>query len=233
MKLSEVVPWGRSRREYEAMFALAPCDVPKRLLGCGDGPASFNAEWTAAGGSVISIDPIYEFDGPSIARRFEESAPTIIFQASANAGSYVWRFHASPAELLESRRQSLQKFLADYDAGCQAGRYLNAALPALSFAARSFDLALCSHLLFLYSDLLDESFHVASVLELCRVAAEVRIFPLLTLQGQPSPHLTATLRAITGAGWNSEILLVPYEFQRGGNQMLKLTAPDALRPSGP
>ena len=41
----------------------------------------------------------------------------------------------------------------------------------------SFDLALCSHLLFLYTDHLDAAFHIAAVQELLRVAGEVRIFP--------------------------------------------------------
>lgn len=46
---------------------------------------------------------------------------------------------------------------------------------------RSFDLAVCSHLLFLYSEHLSEDFHVESIKELCRVAGEARIFPLLEL----------------------------------------------------
>ena len=49
MKLEQVVPWGRSLAEYRAMFALSEADLQRRILGCGDGPASFNAEMTAAG----------------------------------------------------------------------------------------------------------------------------------------------------------------------------------------
>src|SRR5260370_30292561 len=49
VRLHEVVPWGRSLDEYRAMFALSEGDLQGRLLGCGDGPASFNAELTALG----------------------------------------------------------------------------------------------------------------------------------------------------------------------------------------
>jgi hypothetical protein len=49
VQLHEVVPWGRSLDEYRAMFALAEGDLQGRLLGCGDGPASFNAELTELG----------------------------------------------------------------------------------------------------------------------------------------------------------------------------------------
>ncbi|ENO8571916.1 SAM-dependent methyltransferase, partial [Vibrio parahaemolyticus] len=46
MKLEDVVPWGRTLKEYELMFNILEEDKEKRILGCGDGPASFNAELT-------------------------------------------------------------------------------------------------------------------------------------------------------------------------------------------
>ena len=54
---------------------------------------------------------------------------------------------------------------------------------ALPFADGEFDLALSSHLLFLYSAQLGKDFHLQSMFELCRVAREVRVFPLLALNG--------------------------------------------------
>ena len=44
--LDQVVPWGRSFDEYRAMFAMTDMDLTGRILGCGDGPASFNREAT-------------------------------------------------------------------------------------------------------------------------------------------------------------------------------------------
>ncbi len=44
--LDHVVPWGRSFEEYRAMFAIDDRDLDGGILGCGDGPASFNAEAT-------------------------------------------------------------------------------------------------------------------------------------------------------------------------------------------
>jgi len=49
MKLTEVVPWGRTFAEYQLMFGLSQADLEAQILGCGDGPASFNAEMTALG----------------------------------------------------------------------------------------------------------------------------------------------------------------------------------------
>jgi hypothetical protein len=56
--LDAVVPWGRSFDEYRRMFAMSEADVHSRILGCADGPASFNAEATRRGLRVISCDPL-------------------------------------------------------------------------------------------------------------------------------------------------------------------------------
>ena len=59
-RYENVVPWGRSYEEYLRMFDLRPDDLKGRILGCADGPASFNSELTRRGGRVISADPLYE-----------------------------------------------------------------------------------------------------------------------------------------------------------------------------
>jgi len=61
------------------------------------------------------------------------------------------------------------------------------------------------------------------VLELCRVAREVRIFPLLATNLEYSPHLAPVRSAVAEAGWESEIVPVEYGLQRGGNEMLRLS----------
>lgn len=58
LTLDHFVPWGRSFWEYKAMFALTEADLAGRMLGCGDGPAGFNAEATRCGLTVVSCDPL-------------------------------------------------------------------------------------------------------------------------------------------------------------------------------
>ncbi|WP_199736669.1 class I SAM-dependent methyltransferase [Fibrisoma montanum] len=113
-------------------------------------------------------------------------------------------------------------FLDDYDTGMAEGRYQYQQLPTLSFADQSFDLALVSHLLDLYSAHLSEDIHLQSIRELLRVAREVRIFPLLTLTGELSPYVAKVEKQFTDWGYESERLMVPYEFQKGSNQMLRI-----------
>jgi SAM-dependent methyltransferase len=225
VELDQIIPWGRSRHEYELMFSLTPDDLRGRILGCGDGPASFNAEMTEAGYPVVSVDPCYAYPGSEIAGRFEANLETVIKQVCASFDKWNWDYHRNPDGLLANRRNALDKFLADYEAGRRAGRYQVASLPKLPFSDGCFDLALCSHLLFLYSDQLSEEFHVQSVRELCRVAREVRIFPLLALSHQISPHIAAVRARVAQAGWASEIVRVNYEFQKGGDKMLRILRP--------
>ena len=69
--LDHVVPWGRSFDEYRAMFGLSEADLDLRVLGCGDGPASFNAVATRRGATVVSCDPIYRWSAAEIQSRIE------------------------------------------------------------------------------------------------------------------------------------------------------------------
>jgi hypothetical protein len=222
MKLSEVIPWGRSFEEYRLMFGLSERNLPGRILGCGDGPASFNSEATAKGFSVTSCDPIYAFSTEEIRRRVKDCYEDVISQVRLNQEGFLWEYFRDPDHLGQARLTAMRAFISDFETGKAEGRYVTASLPSLPFKDRQFDLALCSHLLFLYSNELSLEFHLASIEELLRVAAEVRVFPLLTLKRRPSPHIEPLLSHLAENGWQTEICSVSYEFQRGGNRMLQI-----------
>jgi hypothetical protein len=204
------------------MFDLDADLLSGRILGCADGPASFNAEMTALGRSVVSCDPIYQFPTSGIRERVEATYPLILEQVRQSQDDYVWDVIPSPEVLGEIRLAAMERFLADYEDGLVNGRYLPISLPNLPFDSDSFDLALCSHFLFLYSEQLDTDFHSAAVLELLRVAKEVRIFPLLDLNCELSAHVQPVCDALAKLGHDVQITAVPYEFQRGGNQMMRI-----------
>ena len=222
MKFSEVIPWGRSFDEYRLMFGLSESDLAGRILGCGDGPASFNSEATTKGLSVTSCDPIYTFSTEEIRRRVEDCYEDVISQVRLNPEGFVWDYFHDPDHLGQARLTAMRAFLSDFETGKCEDRYVTASLPSLPFMDGQFDLALCSHLLFLYSDKLSLEFHRASIEELLRVAAEVRIFPLVTLELKPSPHIEPMMTYLAEKGWRTEICSVAYEFLRGGHQMLRI-----------
>ncbi|MFO0775154.1 MAG: SAM-dependent methyltransferase [Nitrospiraceae bacterium] len=225
IRLDQTVPFGRSCREYALMFgldALGDRARTLRFLDCAAGPSSFNAEATAAGWTVTSIDPLYQFAGIDIQRRFALTLDHVIDQVRATPNNWVWSYHRDPDDLRRNRIAAMDRFVADYTQPSAAGRYCCGAVPNLPVAADRFDLALCSHFLFLYSGHFDEAFHVASLIDMLRVAREVRVFPLLTLASVRSPHLAPVRTHLAAAGYDVTIERVPYELQRGGNEMLRV-----------
>ena len=164
---------GRSFEEYRQMFALDDADLQARILGCADGPASFNAEGTPPWRQGRLLRPSVWARDSQIRRRIDETYETILAQTRENLDEFVWETFGTADELGVVRMRVMQDFLEDYEAGTAQGRYVEAGLPVLPFADHSFDLALCSHFLFLYSEQLTSTFHCVAITELCRIATEV------------------------------------------------------------
>ena len=204
------------------MFSLSENDLDKKILGCGDGPSSFNATLTHRGGRVISIDPIYRYSEIEIRNRIDEIYPEVLEQTRNNSHQFNWTHVNSIENLGRVRMKAMEVFLSDFPNGQREGRYLDSSLPSLPFEDKEFQLALCSHLLFLYSDHFSLKFHVDSIKELCRVSTEVRIFPILDLNSKKSAHLDETILRLEEEEFDVSIETVSYEFQKGGNQMAKV-----------
>lgn len=222
--LDRAVPWGRNRAEYLAFFDLLDLAAGARLIDCGGGPSSFNAEMTALGFEVVSVDPLYGQEKAAIADRIAATRPAIMAGLRAAEGRFLWHDYASPEGLERTRLSAMEFFLEDYEAGLAAGRYRDAGLPELPFPDGAFDLALSSHFLLLYSEQLDLAFHLSALLEMLRVGREARIFPLLDMGGGRSAHLDPLCAALAERGYHWEVRPVAYEFQKGGNEMLRVAA---------
>jgi SAM-dependent methyltransferase len=221
--LNSIVPWGRSFAEYVSMFSLTETDLKSKILGCGDGPASFNSEMKKRGYKVVSIDPVYQFSAEQIRSRINAAYDEIMAQLLKNRDDYIWDTISSPEELGRIRMSAMREFLTDFEQGKQEGRYQTEELPLLPFGDKEFDLALSSHFLFLFTAHVSLDFHRQAIAEMCRVANEVRIFPLQTLGRTTSPYVAPIIAEFTAAGYAVTIEPVAYEFQRGSNQMLKIS----------
>jgi len=115
--LDQVLPWGRSFDEYRRMFALIDADLGLKILDCAGGPASFNAEATQLGASVVSVDPLYGFDAQAIRSRIDTTYAQIMDETKRHSHQFVWNSIASVDELGRMRMQAMQKFLDDYETG--------------------------------------------------------------------------------------------------------------------
>ena len=123
--IDRVVPWGRTFAEYRAMFDLSAADLGRRILGCGDGPASFNAELTAQGGEVVSVDPLYAVPGAAIERRVSATFEVVMAEVHRNSTDFVWTHVPSVEELGRRRMAAMRRFLSDYPAGVAERRYVD------------------------------------------------------------------------------------------------------------
>ena len=65
--------------------------VDKRILGVGDGPASFNAEMRERGRRVVSCDPIYVFTAEQIRSRVEATHDRMVEFARQHHDNILWR----------------------------------------------------------------------------------------------------------------------------------------------
>ena len=217
----QVVPWGQSFARISADVCLNRVRFPLEHPRLRRRPGQLQRGgdlWAPESSPRIRSRLGRHRHSGSIAVTFDQ----ILDQTRRNADKFVWDSIRSVEQLGELRMAAMEAFLDDFDRGKVEGRYVPAALPTLPFAGTSFDLALCSHFLFLYSGQLGEAFHLSAIREMCRVATEVRIFPLLALDGTMSPHIDRSVDELCASGCDVSIDDVPYEFQRGGNQMLRI-----------
>jgi SAM-dependent methyltransferase len=213
----------RSFQEYEAFFGLTSDDLAGAILDCSAGASGFAAAVNARGGRATAVDPAYDRGVEQLSAEASDAAARGRAILAVHRDSYVWSWYGTLERHEELRRTALAEFLADVRAHRET--YVPGALPYLPFADGTFDLALCSHLLFTWSNVFDDAWHEAALCELLRVAREVRVFPLVVQgAGDAVPFLASLLDRVRGLGHGIEVVDVPYEFQRGACQMLRITA---------
>ncbi len=204
------------------MFGLAAADlaVPE-ILDCCAGGSSFTAE---TAGQVVAADPAYGLDRHDLARRVRASLHEGDQEIGENAAQFDWSWYGSRASREHLRTTAAGRFLSDLRA--RPGRYIAAALPHLPLATASFDLVLCSHLLFTWANLLDADWHYQALAELARVARrEVRVYPTVVQgTGYAVTFLDDLRTRLHAGGHRTRLQEVPYRFQRDARQMLVITA---------
>jgi hypothetical protein len=221
--IGEFLLSSRSFEEYRSMFSLSEEDLRLRILDCPGGGSSFTATVNTAGGDATAIDPVYALPPVEVAEMVAAEVARGSAWAIANIDRYRWDFYGDPTGHRRVRTESASSFGADIVAN--PARYQSGALPDLPFLDDAFDLVLCSHLLFTYSDRLDRDFHLLAIVEMARVGEQVRIFPLVHQSGSGEHELVADLTGMLPAhGLRARRVPVAYEFQRGADEMLVISA---------
>ncbi len=220
LKLDRIAFYGRTLAEYVSIYDLnLPSLRGKKVLDCPGGAASFTAEALQYGIETFACDLLYGGDMTAVLAQGEADIAHTVERVAEVAHLFVWDFYRDAAGLRTSRTNALRGFAAHYP----QSRYVNAKLPTLPFAERAFDLVLSGHLLFTYSDRLDYDFHLRALRELYRVTTdEVRVYPIQGLDAKPYPQLPQLIADLQTEGLHAEVVPVPFEFQRGSNEILRL-----------
>ncbi|MBB3108236.1 SAM-dependent methyltransferase [Paenibacillus phyllosphaerae] len=216
----------RSYEEYVRMF-----DLTEEQLGQGEvldiagGGSSFTAALHRKGLQGIAVDPRYK---PGIDQWIAE-ASLEIETSTAKLGrlkdKFDWTYYGNIENHRASRERSLQLFADDLNSADADRRYIEGALPQLPFADNRFQTIVCSHFLFLYADQFGLDFHLQAIAEMVRVCAPggtIKIYPLLSLQWVPYPHLPHIVKEASRYGGTTELYPSRLPFIPGSDQGLQI-----------
>lgn len=208
--------FGRTWQEYEQIWNLRLDDLHgTRVLDCPCGPASFVSEGRKRGIDIVGCDPLFALSIEKLRAQGEadivDCIQLIRTENPRLAGD-------DPETYAHDKRLALDELLDDFSKHGPAGpecdsRYVNAALPVLPFADRSFDLALSAHFLFTYAPVedagmletreFDLAFHLRATSGLARVAREIRLYPCYGLdptRPMRHPYADAVLEHLRSIG---------------------------------
>lgn len=176
--------WGCGILDYREVFDVDDEILKGRILEHACGPTAFNAEQTARGQVVLSQDALFALPHSALGECINSAAENIHVKA---------------------RREGLRTFLADFTAGLREGRYR--AVSELPFPETnfSFDCVLTAHSLFQDAHATHLHYHLAILLELARLAPEVRLYPLTDHTGTPALLLGPLLLALQQKNHGTEV----------------------------
>ncbi|OGV35600.1 MAG: hypothetical protein A3E88_06545 [Legionellales bacterium RIFCSPHIGHO2_12_FULL_35_11] len=222
--MRRLVLWGQQLAEYKDMFGLSEIDLNKRFLEYNCGASSFNSDLHKRSNRCISCDPWYALSKSEIEKKIDETFAKRLSELCQHLDNIDVSRYGSIDKLVAARRNGIDDFLADYELGLQDGRYLAIATQELPFENFEFDFALVANNFFGNSDLHAAEYYLTIIKELARVAKEVRIFPLVDANGNPSSLLGPILLDLNQANFGVEVKDVSYHLQPRGNAMLRVAA---------
>jgi hypothetical protein len=222
LDLERIVFIGRTFEEYLDMFSLSVQELKgKKILDCPAGACSFTALGNKFGLDVTACDIAYYHSGEDLENKGLQDIEHAMVHMEKAKRNYIWDYFKDVEDLRKQRLSALKDCANDMRESTD--RYVPVTLPSLPFKDAEFDVLLSAHFLFMYADRLDYQFHIKTLNELLRVTKEeIRIFPLVDLEGKRYEHLDKLVSYLTDNGCTVKEVNVSYEFQVNANSMLKI-----------
>lgn len=220
--LNNMFYWGLSYQNVVDMFALDEHDLQRRVLDCMGAPSSFNPLAHKKKQQVVSCSDTYGSSKDELQMKMKEALRQTMMIIEENPDRFVNTAIDTPKKYEVKLKEDLKIFMHDYKDAVKQKRYSPESLPSLDFVNCEFGLAICRHFLFVRNENFSVEFHVQSIKEMCRVAGEVRIFPLLGPDGSVSDKLPLVMQNLQQQGYDVEVRKVAYELQKRANAMLRV-----------
>ena len=193
----------------------------QNILDVASGLSSFHREAEMLGLNVTAVDPAYARPPEALLNDYRRAIETLP-KRWCHAPDTFMDIHPDVLRerLLQEESQAIVT-AANLPVRLRTGQAIIAALPNLPFVDHQFDVALCSHFLFLYDRIFNLDFHIAAIEEMIRVAKTVMIFPLISLStGLTSPLVSEITRYF---GDRCAIEPAKNAFRRHANTRLVIT----------
>jgi len=208
--------------DYIAMFDLDPTMLSRKIIEFPGCFSSFNATALQKNEHVTSLDPLYDLETPMLTNLIQQQAKlweTHVEMTTGNDDA-----HLIAKEKYNRFQEASSIFLNDYSLDSEHKRYVAWDTEnKLPFNEHSFQLALCSHWLF------KQKYSLQQVIDfidgLCRVAGEVRIFPLLTEKFEAPDYLGHLLANFQTRGYQISCKAIDFDKHEEGSAMLCITSP--------
>ena len=222
LDLERIIFIGRTFEEYLDMLSLSEAELKgKRILDCPAGACSFTAVGNNSELNITAADIAYYHSNEDLYDKGIQDVEHAMEHMETAKTNYIWDYFNDIEGLRKHRLRALNDCAQDMIQSSK--RYVPVTLPSLPFKDGEFDVLLSAHFLFMYADRLDYEFHIKTLTELLRVTKdEIRIFPLVDLEGKRYEHLDKIISYLTENGCSVEEVKVPYEFQVNANSMLKI-----------
>jgi hypothetical protein len=220
LDLERIIFIGRTFEEYLDMFSLSVEELKgKKILDCPAGACSFTAVGNKSGLNVTACDIAYYHAGEDLKNKGIQDIEYAMEHMQKARSNYIWDYFKDIEGLRNHRLSALKDCSKDMRESSE--RYVPVTLPSLPFKDGEFDVLLSAHFLFMYADRLNYQFHLTTLNELLRVTKEeIRIFPLVDLEGKRYEHLDKLISYLDENGCTVKEVKVPYEFQANANSML-------------
>lgn len=222
--MRQLVLWGHGVNEYRGMFDLSETEMNSRILEYGSGPNAVNTQRVHEAYEVVSCDPLFVLDKDTLSSKTVMIFARMADELRQNQHQFNFNQTGGLEQLIEQRQKGMQEFFADYEQGKAEGRYYGVVDYHLPYPDFSFDYALSAHYLFADLEKQTLEMHLQVIRELARVAKEVRIFPLIDLQGKTSEFLGPVLLELQQEGYGVEVREIAYHLHRAENAMLRVWA---------